>query len=151
MGSSPGIWPPPVTFPGVEGTPPTHAPLGERSQGVKSASPTTSSPIPPGLFTLIGPVDEPHQLHSALTVPTWLPASTSSPSPPKLAEPTVPMLFSLITTPELGPPTAPKKLRRIAWPAPIGRSLFRMLRLLLLSKRRMAALRALVLLVMVLS
>src|SRR2546425_8198381 len=61
MGSS--IWPPPVTFPGAE-TPPTHAPLGAgaMSQGVKSASPTTSSPMPPGLFTFVGPVDEPHQL-----------------------------------------------------------------------------------------
>src|SRR5436309_915535 len=123
----PPIRPPPVTFTGVEGTPPTHAALGagEISQGVKSASPTTSSPVPPGLFVLIGPVDEPHQLHSALTVPIWLPGSTSSPSRTKLAEPTVPMLFSLITTPELGPPTNPKKLIRMAWPAPVFRSLFR--------------------------
>src|SRR5437016_5275498 len=153
MGSSPGIWPPPVTFPGVEGTPPTHTPLGagEMSQGVKSAFPTTSSPIPPGLLVLVGPVNEPHQLHSALTVPTWLPGSTSSPSPPKLAKPTVPMLFSLITTRELGPPTSIKKLRRMAWPATLTRSLLSMLRSLLLSKSRMVALRALVLLVMLLS
>src|SRR2546426_3051881 len=151
---SPWIWPPPLTFPGVEGTPPTHAPLGagEMSQGVKSASPTTSSPVPVGLLVALnGPLGEPHQLHSAFTVFTWLPASTSSPSPTKLAEPTVPMLFSLITTPELGPPTNPKKLSLMAWPAPIGRSLFMMLRLLLLSKTRMAALKALVLLVMLLS
>src|SRR5438094_779701 len=57
-------------FPGV--APPTHAPFGagEVSQGVKSASPTTSSPVPPGLFGLVGPVGEFHQLHSASTVPT---------------------------------------------------------------------------------
>src|SRR3989442_15577840 len=108
---SPSIWPPPVTFPGVEGTPPTHAPLGagEMSQGVKSAFPTTSSPVPVGLLgTLNGPLGEPHQLHSALTVPTWLPASTSSPSPPQLAEPTVPMSSSSIQPPEFGPPTGPQ-------------------------------------------
>src|SRR5712691_4344194 len=58
------IWPPPVTFPAVEGIPPKHGPLGAgaRSQGVKSASPTTSSPVPEGLLgTLNGPLDEPHQ------------------------------------------------------------------------------------------
>src|SRR5437660_775153 len=103
-----GTWPPPVTFP--EGPPPAHPPPGATSQGVKSASPTTSSPVPPGLFTLVGPVDEPHQLHSASTVPTWPltgGGSTSSPSPAKFAEPTTPILFSWITTPELGPPTKP--------------------------------------------
>src|SRR2546430_13112614 len=53
-------------------------------------------------------------IYSALTVPSWLPGSTSSPSRAKLAGPSTPMLFSLITTPELGPPTTLKKLRRIA-------------------------------------
>src|SRR5580704_1375125 len=62
-------------------------------QGLKLASPTTSSPVPPGLLDAVGPVDEPHQLHWALTVPTWLPGSTSSPSPAKFVEPVVPMLF----------------------------------------------------------
>src|SRR2546421_5722305 len=99
----------------------------------------------------VGPVDEPHQLHSALTVPTWLRGSTSSPSSAKLVGPTTPMLFSWITTPELGPPTKPIKLRRIAWPSPFTRLLLVMLRLLLLSKRRTAALPTNVLLVTLLS
>src|SRR5436190_3785297 len=109
MGSL-SIWPPPVAFPGV-GAPPMHAPTGRGavSQGVKSASPTTSSPVPPGLLILVGPVGEPHQLHSALRVPRWLPRSTSSPSSTKFAGPTMPILLSLITTLELGPPT-PNKL-----------------------------------------
>src|SRR2546426_10596928 len=130
---STGTWPPPVTFP--EGPPPAHPPpgAGATSQGVKSASPTTSSPVPPLLFTLVGPVEEPHQLHSALTVVVWLPASTRSPSPTKLVEPTVPMLFSFITTPELGRSSPPSmigtRLRRIAWPSPFTRLLLRMLKL----------------------
>src|SRR3989454_5057836 len=137
---STGTWPPPVTFP--EGPPPAHPPpgAGATSQGVKSASPTTSSPVPPMLFTLVGPVFEPHQLHLAFTVPTWLLGSTSSPSRTKFAEPTTPMLFSLITTPELGPPTAPKKLMRIAWAVPVVRLLFMMLRSVLLSRMRRVAL-----------
>src|SRR5438128_1038605 len=128
-----------------------HAPtgMGAVNQGVKSASPTTSSPVPPGLVILIGPVGEPHQLHSALRVPRWLPGSTSSPSRAKLAGPTVPMLLSLITTSELGP-TKPKTLRRMAWPTPLVRPLNVMLRPLLLSKRRIAALPTNVLLVMLL-
>src|SRR5438093_13765723 len=91
-------WPPPVTFP--EGTPPMHAPpgAGAASQGVKSASPTTSSPVPVVLLgTLNGPLGEPHQLHSALTVPTWLPGSARSPSAAKLAEPTGLLLVALLT------------------------------------------------------
>src|SRR5688572_15694732 len=89
-GSCPGICPPPVTFPGVDGTPPRHgAPgAGASSHGVKSASPTTSSPVPPGLVGFTGPVGEPHQLHSASTVPIWLPRSTVSPVSAKLSGPT---------------------------------------------------------------
>src|SRR2546425_5028566 len=134
---STGTWPPPVTFP--EGPPPAHPPpgAGATSQGVKSASPSTFSPVPPGLLGFIGPVDEFHQLHSALTVPTWLPASTSSPSP---AGKKNSMLFSWITTFELGPPTAPKKLRRMALAVPPIMSLLRMLRSVLLSRMRRVAL-----------
>src|SRR2546426_12267185 len=143
---STGTWPPPVTFP--EGPPPAHPPpgAGATSQGVKSASPSTFSPVPPGLLGFIGPVDEFHQLHSALTLPTWPPALTSKPSPAKNS-----MLFSWMTTFELGPPTRPKTLKRIAWVTPVMLSLFRMLRSLLLSKRRTAALPTSVLFVMLLS
>src|SRR5205814_4588640 len=83
---STGTWPPPVTFP--EGPPPAHPPpgAGATSQGVKSASPTTSSPVPPGLFGLVGPVEEFHQLHSALTVPTW-PGGTRGGAPGSTVNP----------------------------------------------------------------
>src|SRR6266568_1347131 len=134
--------PPPVTFPGVEGAPPTHPPpgAGATSQGVKSASPTTSSPVPVGFPAFMGPVGEFHQLHSALTAPTWLPGSTSSPSPPKNAR-----LFWLITTFELGfgrpGSTKSRSLRRMAWKTPVMKSLSTM------SRTRMAALVAKVLLV----
>src|SRR4029079_11005313 len=103
------IWPPPVTLPGAEGSPPRHGPPGARarSHGVKSASPTTSSPVPDRLFgTFNGPVEEPHQLHSALTVPACARGSTVSPVSVKLVEPTVPMLFWWIATSELATPTA---------------------------------------------
>ena len=53
------------------------------------------------------------------------------------------MLFSLITTFELGfglpGSTKSKSLRRMAWPRPPLRSLFKIVRLLTLSKIRMAA------------
>src|SRR6266702_1946725 len=115
---TPAICPPPVTFPGADGTPPTPPPpgAGATSQGVKSASPATPSPVPVGFPAFMGPVEEFHQLHSAFTVPTWLPGSTSSASPPKNAK-----LFSLITTFELGfgrpGSTKSRSLTRLAWMA----------------------------------
>src|SRR5437773_4979361 len=70
-GSSPGIWPPPVTFPGVDGAPPRHAPpgAGMMSQGVKSTLGLTLSPEPGP--TGPGPSAAPHQLHSASRTPIW--------------------------------------------------------------------------------
>ena len=64
--------------------------------------------------TLNGPVGEPHQLHSALTVPVWLIGSTVSPVRAKLVGPMTPMLFSLLTTPELGIIGGTIALNRIA-------------------------------------
>src|SRR5205809_234203 len=65
---SPWIWPPPVTFPGVGQAPPADA----VSHGVKSTTPSgsmTLSPVPPGLLRFMGPVELPHQLFSAFSVP----------------------------------------------------------------------------------
>src|SRR5882762_2636398 len=61
MGSL-SIWPPPVTFPGAEGTPPRHAPpgAGAMSQGVKSTLVLTLAPVPGP--TGPGPSAESHQL-----------------------------------------------------------------------------------------
>src|SRR3989442_4163214 len=70
-GSSPGIWPPPVTFPGVDGAPPRHGPpgAGMMSQGLKSTLRLTLSPKPGP--RRLGPSAAPHQLHSASRMPIW--------------------------------------------------------------------------------
>src|SRR2546426_7259291 len=68
---SPSTWPPPVTFPGVEGTPPRQFPVGAgaMSQGVKSTFVLTLSPVPGP--TGPGPLASPHQLQVASRVPLW--------------------------------------------------------------------------------
>src|SRR6266850_3045213 len=68
---SPWIWPPPVTFPGVEGAPPRHFPpgAGAMSQGVKFTLVLTLSPEPEP--TGPGPFEAPHQLHVASRTPIW--------------------------------------------------------------------------------
>src|SRR6267142_2599299 len=67
---SPWIWPPPVTFPGVE-VPPMHLPpgAGAINQGVKSTLRLTLSPEPEP--TGPGPFEAPHQLHVASRTPIW--------------------------------------------------------------------------------
>jgi len=76
------IWPPsPSPFQPVDGIPAEAWPASERrargSQGVKSASPTTSSPVPEGWFgTFERPCRRnPTSCTPALTVPMWLSGS----------------------------------------------------------------------------
>src|SRR6267142_564077 len=38
------------------------------------------SPVPPGLLTMVGPVELPHQLFSAFRAPVWPPAEASRPA-----------------------------------------------------------------------
>jgi len=84
-----------VTFPGVGAVVPEQSVdgSGATSQGSKSASPATSSPVPPGLAAFVGPVEDPHQLHVASTVPTCPPSSMRKPSSTKFADPSVCLLL----------------------------------------------------------
>src|SRR5215510_6755986 len=124
-----------VVSPPVQTTGPvTGAGDGATSQGVKSAFPTTV-PQPP----VFGPVTHPHQLHSALTVPVVEAASTRSPPVGKFT-----MLLSLMTTLALGQAgtMVPLSVNRMPYVGPVSMSLNRIVRLVLHSKSRTAALPA---------